>query len=243
MPALTVKQCVLPAFCWLTSQHLITERKKRANLISWEEPEDGGVERCQWLSSSMSTHTHRHTHTHDNNPHHVPANYYSTISSRAFLSTTRSRSFTSPSLPFLPPPLYLFPSWSSSLSVHTHTEHILVFLPDCAWITYLCVFAHNASAWLHVCTHACAWLYELCISWCVCVCEGGDRTFWLRHVCWVNKLFPHMQHKTINASELDPQWLTWLCGVFRGTWSAEDTAWRNGEMQRYLGWRVEVCSC
>lgn len=42
------------------------------------------------------------THTHDNNPHPVLAKYYNTISSRDSLSTARSRSFTTPSHPFLP---------------------------------------------------------------------------------------------------------------------------------------------
>lgn len=40
--------------------------------------------------------------THDNNPHPVFANHYTTISSSDSFRTVRSRSFTSPLLPFLP---------------------------------------------------------------------------------------------------------------------------------------------
>lgn len=161
MPPHTEKQCVLPVFCWLTSQHLIAERKKRANLISWEELEDGGAERCQWLSSSKSTHTH------DNNPHPVLANYYSTISSSAFLSTA-IQEFHLP-LSSFSSLLYLFPSWSSSLSVLAHTEHILVFLPDCAWLIYLCVFAHIGlrgfiSTHVHSCVRMIIWIMYQCVG-------------------------------------------------------------------------------
>lgn len=224
MPPHTVKQCALPAFCWLTSQHLIAERKKRANLISWEEPEDGGVERCQWLRSSRSAHTH------DDNPHPVPANYYNTISSSAFLSTARSRS---------PPP-----PWSSSLSVHTHTEHILVFLPDCAWFICLCVFAHNASAWLHL--HMCAFTGAHDYMNYVSVGGGGGvTTFGCSMYVELISHF-HICGATISACERDH--------VFVSGEGNEDThlamwrfprnlkCWRHSlkGMQKYLGWRVKV---
>lgn len=52
----------------------------------------------------------------------------------------------------------------------------------------------------------------------------------------------HICGITINASEWDPvhvfageseeHTLTWLCGASRGTWSAEDTAWRKWKMQK-----------
>ncbi len=185
MPPHTVKQCLLPAFCWLTSQHLTAERKKRANLISWEEPEDGGVERCQWLSSSESTHTHTHTHTITTPILCLPT---TTVRYPAVLfSQQHDPGVSPPPLSSFSSLLYLFPSRSSSPSVHTHTEHILVFLPDCAWFICLCVFAH-ASARLHL--HMCAFMWAH--DYMNYVSVGGEcDNLWLRHVCWVNKLFPY----------------------------------------------------
>lgn len=134
--------------------------------------------------------------------------------------------------------LYLVSSWSSSLSVHTHTEHILVFLPDCVWFIYLCMFAHMR---LRGCV--CIWV-QSCV-WCDYMnygSEGGGSCYnlWLQHVCWVNKLLPYLQHynKCICTRRNARLTLTGRCGVFRGTWSAEDKAWRNRKMQENIRRRV-----
>lgn len=154
----------------------------------------------------------------------------------------RSRSFTSPSLLFSPS-FTSSPPQSSSLSVHTHAERILVFLPDCVWLIYLCVCTCVCvAAFAHVCIHVCIWLYELCSS------GWGCYNLWLQIVCWVNRLFRRLQlyNECIwmgSACLFVGKWkqgeLTWQCGVFQGTWSAADTAWKKNGW-KICGWMVKV---
>lgn len=80
----------------------------------------------------------------------------------------------SPSLPSL----YRVPSRSASLSMHTHTEHVLGFPPDCIRLVCLCVLA-CVRLRLHTSAIVC-----VCHDYMNYVSEGGGsvRTF----ACRVN---------------------------------------------------------
>lgn len=103
----------------------LLQRKEKADLISWEEPDDGGA----FLNQRQCF-----VGTHDNNPHPMLA---STISSSDSFITEGSRSFTSPfSFPLIASLLLKF----IQQCANAHRIHISISASP--WLTHLFVCSH-----------------------------------------------------------------------------------------------------